>query len=113
MLPPELDIDAAGLNRIERIARADRDLATARLMAAEYAHDPSRGFEAFGDPYCEFCPSQKACGLRKYRELIRDAAEGYAAAGLWLLFTRVDPLWTKPPSTAWREFDRLNQAEEL
>ncbi len=113
MVPQELKRDTAGLDRVERIERADRDLARARFMGAAWTADPDRGFEKFADEDCELCESPRECGMNRYRDLVIDAAAGYSNAGLGKLASRVDAIHRSPPTKAWAVFDESNRDDEL
>ncbi len=113
MRPKELHRDTNGLTRLDSIEHADRLVAEAREMAADWTADPERGFSHYGDDDCDICDSAHTCGRRWYEDLLIDAQEIYRERGLGMLADRVDAIRYLPPNKAWAEFDETNAATEV
>jgi hypothetical protein len=94
------------------VESADSNLAQARNIAENIAK-PGRSFEDFARHDCADCHSDRACGMRRYDDYLKDAAEGYAAAGLGILADRVDAIRYSPPAQAWAAFDEANLRDDL
>jgi hypothetical protein len=113
VIPKELQRDAFGHRRVDRVRFADDLVAQARIMAAAYGADPDRGFEQFADPDCDECGSKVECALHVYEDFLVDAADCYREAGLGLLAERVELIPQRCIVTAWQHFDEANASEEL
>lgn len=113
MIPKELQHDADGLTRLERIEYADQLLAQARTMAAACIANVDRGFTEFSDDDCTECCTRAECGLHVYEDSLMDAAEHYEAAGLLLLAARVRSIPEDCVFTAWKTFDEANASTEV
>lgn len=95
MIPIELKRDAAGLDRLARIRRADELVAEARRMGRLWPASSDGPVDSLAE----------LLTYRGYFQILYQAADLYAGAGLGVLSTWVEVAAASNPASGWSVFD--------